>query len=77
MEMLLRVLIVVFNHLWIWRKISISQFGPSCLMPKTRKRRKDGSIITMEDEENERLRIIAATEEKARLWAERDKHLLA
>ena len=46
-------------------------------MPKTGKRRKDGSIITMEDEENERLRIIAATEEKARLWAERDKHLLA
>ena len=44
---------------------------------KTRKRRKDGSIITMEDEENERLRIIAATEEKARLWAEREKHLLA
>ncbi len=42
---------------------------------KTRKRRKDGSIITIEDEENERLRIVAETEERARIWAEREKHL--
>jgi len=42
---------------------------------KTRKRRKDGSIITKEDEENERLKIIKATEEKAKIWAEREKHL--
>jgi len=42
---------------------------------KTRKRRKDGSIITIEDEEKERLRIVKATEEKARTWAEREKHL--
>ena len=42
---------------------------------KTRKRRKDGSIVTKEDEENERLEFIAATEEKARVWAEREKHL--
>uniref|UniRef100_A0A7S4T5M3 Kinesin-like protein n=1 Tax=Ditylum brightwellii TaxID=49249 RepID=A0A7S4T5M3_9STRA len=42
---------------------------------KTRKRRKDGSIITIEDEEKERLRIVKATEEKARTWVEREKHL--
>jgi len=42
---------------------------------KTRKRRKDGSIITMEDEENERLRCAAETKERARIWAEREKHL--
>ena len=44
---------------------------------KTRKRRKDGSIITKEDEENERLRIQVDAEEHARLWAEKEKHLLA
>lgn len=42
---------------------------------KTRKRRKDGSIVTEEDEKNERLKMAAATEEKARVWAEREKHL--
>jgi len=42
---------------------------------KTRKRKKDGSIITIEDEENERLRFVAETEERARIWAEREKHL--
>jgi len=42
---------------------------------KTRKRRKVGTIVTKEDEENERLKMIADTKEKARIWAEREKHL--
>lgn len=43
---------------------------------KTRKRRKDGTIITEEDEEKERLKVIADTEKRARIWAEREKHLV-
>eukprot|EP00957_Ditylum_brightwellii_P191661 14591697-Ditylum_brightwellii.AAC.1 len=53
-------------YLAIWTLISDS---------KTCKRRKDGFIITIEDEEKETLRISKVTEEKARTWAEREKHL--
>ena len=53
-------------YLTVWTLISDA---------KTRKRRKDGTIVTKEDEENERLKIIADTKEKARIWAEREKHL--
>ena len=53
-------------YLAIWSLISDA---------KTRRRRPDGSIITTEDEENERLQLIADKEEKARVWAEREKHL--
>ncbi|GMH96320.1 hypothetical protein TrVE_jg3726 [Triparma verrucosa] len=53
-------------YLAIWSLISDA---------KTRKRRPDGSIITAEDEEKERLQLIKDKEEKARVWAEREKHL--
>jgi len=42
---------------------------------KTRKRRDDGTIVTKEDEEKERLELIRQKEEKAAIWAEREKHL--
>jgi kinesin family protein 2/24 len=42
---------------------------------KTRKRRPDGSIITPEQEEEERRQLDLKTLEKARVWAEREKHL--
>jgi len=42
---------------------------------KTRKRRPDGSIITPEQEEEQRKQMAIATIEKARVWAEREKHL--
>lgn len=42
---------------------------------KTRKRRPDGSIITPEQEEEERRQLKLATAEKARVWAEREKHM--
>jgi len=41
---------------------------------KTRKRRPDGSIITREQEEEERKQIKEKTLERAALWAEREKH---
>ena len=41
---------------------------------KTRKRRPDGSIITPEQEEEERKRSKEKTIEKAKMWAEREKH---
>jgi len=41
---------------------------------KTRKRRSDGSIITPEQEEEERIRLKEKTIEKAKIWAEREKH---
>ena len=53
-------------YLAIWALISDA---------KTRKRRPNGSIITADDEEKERLAIIQAKEDKAALWAEREKHL--
>ncbi|GMH49338.1 hypothetical protein TrLO_g4672 [Triparma laevis f. longispina] len=53
-------------YLAIWSLISDA---------KTRRRRPDGSIITAEDEEKERLQLIADKEEKARVWVEREKHL--
>jgi len=42
---------------------------------KTRKRRPDGSIITPEQEEEERRQLEERTLEKARVWAEREKHM--
>jgi kinesin family protein 2/24 len=42
---------------------------------KTRKRRPNGTLITEADEEKERQDILKAKEEKAALWAEREKHL--
>lgn len=42
---------------------------------KTRRRRPDGTIITEEQEVAARLAEDAAREEKARVWAEREKHL--
>lgn len=42
---------------------------------KTRKRRPDGSIITLEQEEEERRQLEIAKIEKARVWAEREKHM--
>ena len=42
---------------------------------KTRKRRPDGSIITPEQEEEERRQLEEQTLEKARVWAEREKYL--
>ena len=53
-------------YLWMWEMITDA---------KTRRRRDDGSIITKEDEEREREELIKAKEEKARVWAEREKHL--
>jgi kinesin family protein 2/24 len=41
---------------------------------KTRKRRPDGSIITPEQEEEERNQLKEKTLEKAKMWAEREKH---
>jgi kinesin family protein 2/24 len=41
---------------------------------KTRKRRPDGSIITPEQEEEERKRMEEKTIERAKVWAEREKH---
>jgi kinesin family protein 2/24 len=42
---------------------------------KTRKRRADGSIITVEQEIEERRQLEERTLEKARIWAEREKYL--
>lgn len=42
---------------------------------KTRKRRPDGSIVTAEQEEEERRALEKATIERAKLWAEREKHM--
>ena len=42
---------------------------------KTRKRRPDGSIITVEQEEEERKLLEEATIERARVWAEREKNM--
>jgi len=42
---------------------------------KTRKRRPDGSIITPKQEEEERKRTEEKRVERARVWAEREKHL--
>lgn len=42
---------------------------------KTRKRRPDGSIITPEQEEEARKRLEEKTIEKAKVWAEREKHM--
>ena len=42
---------------------------------KTRKRRPDGSIITPEQEAEERRKLEEQTLEKARVWADREKHL--
>jgi len=42
---------------------------------KTRKRRPDGSIITPEQEEAERKQLELDKIEKARVWAEREKHM--
>jgi kinesin family protein 2/24 len=41
---------------------------------KTRKRRPDGSIVTPEQEEEERKRLEEKTIERAKVWAEREKH---
>ena len=53
-------------YLWMWALITDA---------KTRKRRDDGTIVTKEDEENERQELVRQKEEKARIWAEREKHL--
>jgi hypothetical protein len=53
-------------YLGIWTHISDA---------KTRKRRPNGSIITPEEEEQDRLRLIREKEEKAAIWAEREKHM--
>lgn len=42
---------------------------------KTRKRRPDGSIITPEQEEEERKVLEEKTLERARVWSEREKHM--
>ena len=42
---------------------------------KTRKRRPNGSIVTLEQEEEERKLIEEATIMKAKIWAEREKHM--
>eukprot|EP00560_Eucampia_antarctica_P008609 CAMPEP_0197825106 /NCGR_PEP_ID=MMETSP1437-20131217/2241_1 /TAXON_ID=49252 ORGANISM="Eucampia antarctica, Strain CCMP1452" /NCGR_SAMPLE_ID=MMETSP1437 /ASSEMBLY_ACC=CAM_ASM_001096 /LENGTH=648 /DNA_ID=CAMNT_0043424971 /DNA_START=53 /DNA_END=1999 /DNA_ORIENTATION=- len=42
---------------------------------KTRKRRPDGSIITPEQEEEERKQLEISTIEKAKVWLEREKHM--
>jgi len=42
---------------------------------KVRRRRPDGTIITIEQEEAERQAEDEARKEKARIWAEREKHL--
>ena len=44
---------------------------------KTRKRRPDGSIVTPEEEEEDRKLLEFKTIEKANMWAEREKHLCA
>ena len=55
-------------YLWVWEKITDA---------KTRRRRDDGTIITKEDEVKERQELIRQKEERARIWAEREKHLRA